>query len=167
MSISGWEVPTNSSKIEPPWNVMIPQYLSFYLSIYQFIFSQMHIIGNIDRTPSHWASLFSWIIYALNFHHLFHAVNFFSLFREVNFIQWCDCQHHHEQKPLIITWTSILCFGNLRLLLLQMWDENNRYMYHQWRLKMVCKTGCTVLYDINLFWHKLVNYGKFHCFLPL
>lgn len=93
--------------------------LSIYLSIYQFIFSQMRIIGNIDRTPSHWASLFSWIIYALNFHHLFHAVNFFSLFREVNFIQWCDCQHHLEQKPLIITWTSILCFGNSRVLLLQ------------------------------------------------
>lgn len=86
---------------------------------YQFIFSQKHIIGNIDHTPSHWASLFSWIIYALNFHHLFHAVNFFSLFHEVNFIQWCDCQHHLEQKPLIVTWTSILCFGNSRVLLLQ------------------------------------------------
>lgn len=167
MSICGWEIPTNSSKIKPPWNVMIPQSLSIYLSIYQFIFSQKHIIGNIDHTPSHWASLFSWIIYALNFHHLFHAVNFFNLFHEVNFIQWCDCQHHHEQKPLIITWTSILCFGNLRLLLLQMWDENNRYIYHQWRLKRVCKTGCTVLYDINLFWYNLVNYGIFHCFSPL
>lgn len=74
MSICGWEIPTNSSKIKPPWNVMIPQSLSIYLSIYQFIFSQKHIIGNIDHTPSHWASLFSWIIYALNFHHLFHAV---------------------------------------------------------------------------------------------
>lgn len=108
-----------------------------HLFIYQFIFSQICIIGNItaNHTPSHWASfvlmisLCSFLKISSLFHH---DVNFFN---DVGAKITMNIAFYYNMIFNFI-------FRKLKQLYFhKRWDENNKY--HQWRIERVCKTGCT------------------------